>query len=76
MFAIPRRVGARLLCTISILGLCGCASLEPWQRGGLAQAGMSFTDDPLTSAYQSHVEFSKEAASGDAGLAGSGCGCN
>ena len=76
MYTSIRRFRNVSLLLISVALLGGCASLEPWQRGQLAQPGMSFSDDPLTSAYQSHVEFSKEAVSGDAGLAGSGCGCN
>ncbi|MGJ8670080.1 MAG: DUF4266 domain-containing protein [Oceanococcus sp.] len=76
MHTSTHRVRNAALLLISVSLLSACASLEPWQRGKLAQAGMAFNDDPLTSAYQSHVEFSKEAVSGDAGLAGSGCGCN
>ncbi len=72
MYTIRKGLGWTLLA----LCLSGCASLEAWERGHLAQPGMDFSDDPLLSSYQRHVEFSKEAATGDAALAGSGCGCN
>jgi len=61
--------------------LCGttlvaCAPVQPWERGRLAQPGMSLEGDALLSAMDEHVYTSKEAASGGVEPAGGGCGCN
>ena len=37
---------------------------------------MTFEGDRLDDAYTEHSYFSKEAASGGAGVGGGGCGCN
>jgi hypothetical protein len=37
---------------------------------------MALVEDPLLSAMNDHVYTAKEAASGGAGPAGGGCGCN
>lgn len=64
------------------LALGGCvgplkrAEVPPWQRGDLARPEMALDGAPTLSAYRGHVYYSKEAASGGAGLAGGGCGCN
>ncbi|MEX8517156.1 MAG: DUF4266 domain-containing protein [Leptothrix sp. (in: b-proteobacteria)] len=67
------------------LGLAGLASLggcmswqppQPWQKGELARPAMRMDADPLEARFDSHVYFSKEAASGGNGVGGGGCGCN
>jgi len=50
--------------------------LKAWQRGYLADPIMNLDGDPLTRVIREHVHASKEAASGDGGAAGGGCGCN
>jgi len=59
----------------------GCANVnavrvQPWERGTLADYTMRPDRDPLASAMDEHVYFSREAASGGRGVGGSGCGCN
>jgi hypothetical protein len=54
----------------------GCTNVKPWQRGILAQPAMQADRDPLADAFQDHVYFSREAASGGRGIGGGGCGCN
>jgi hypothetical protein len=56
--------------------LSACAPVQPWERGRLAQPQMAMDGDALQSAMDEHVYSSKEAASGGAGPAGGGCGCN
>ena len=58
--------------------LTGCASLgvEPWERDLLAQQGMQLDPDPLATALDEHIYFSKEATAGGIGTTGGGCGCN
>ena len=54
----------------------GCQHVKPWQRGGLADPIMSANRDPLATAQDEHIFFSREAASGGRGVGGGGCGCN
>lgn len=51
-------------------------SLRPWQRGFLADPILSLDGDVLTRTMRDHIYSSKEAAAGDGGVAGGGCGCN
>ena len=53
-----------------------CATVEPWERGRLAQPEMALDVDPLAAELEAHTYFSKEGASGGTGTAGGGCGCN
>lgn len=68
---------------IIIIGLLavtsGCVSIEPvqpWEKGVLSRPEMTFETDRLDAAFTEHIYFSKEAASGGAGVGGGGCGCN
>ncbi|NOX48921.1 MAG: DUF4266 domain-containing protein [Gammaproteobacteria bacterium] len=60
----------------------GCSSFEikpwvsPFERNNLADPIMSFSRDPVASAYMHHVYDAREGARGAAGGAGGGCGCN
>jgi len=59
--------------------LCGCESMpkvQPWQKGNLAKPEMAFDSDTLETRFADHTYFSKEGASGGAGVGGGGCGCN
>lgn len=61
------------------VSLQGCALIEPvqpWEKGVLSRPEMTFEADRLDSNFTEHVYFSKEAASGGAGVGGGGCGCN
>ena len=60
-------------------GLSGCASLgnvQPWEKGTLARAGMTFGDSHLFNRFDEHIYTSREASTGGAGVGGGGCGCN
>lgn len=63
------------LCLV-LLGLAGCAGVQPWERDVLARPEMSLDDSPLDAAIDDHIYFSKEASSGGRGFGGGGCGCN
>ena len=68
-----------ILCLlISTIGASGCTSLgvEPWQRDQLAREDMQLDANPLDTAIDDHMYFSKEASSGGRSFAGGGCGCN
>jgi len=50
--------------------------VEPWEKNNLAKPEMALDSDPLTSALDDHIYFSKEASSGGRSFGGGGCGCN
>jgi hypothetical protein len=54
----------------------GCATVQPWQRGNLADYTMRQDRDPLNNSMSEHVYFSREASTGGRGVGGGGCGCN
>ena len=61
--------------------LAGCSTatavrVKPWERTALADPIMNSNRDPLATAMIGHVYFSREQASGGAGVGGAGCGCN
>lgn len=59
-----------------MFALTGCQNVKPWQRGTLADYTMRSDRDPIGSAQQEHIFFSREMASGGRGVGGGGCGCN
>jgi len=74
----------RNLLTVAVLALLalqallntGCQTVQPWERGALADPKMNSGRDPLLTAMTEHSYFSREASSGGRGVGGSGCGCN
>lgn len=70
---------SQFLLIIVLLGLAAC-SIEPWvkpyERANLADPIMSFSRDPVSSAYINHVYQARESARGAEGGQGGGCGCN
>lgn len=78
MTKIPGRL--RIIMVMGLLTvISGCASIEPvqpWDKGILSRPEMTFEVDRLDAAFTEHIYFSKEAASGGAGVGGGGCGCN
>ncbi len=57
-------------------GLEATSKVKAWQRGYLADPSMNLDGDPITRVLREHIHASKEAAAGDGGAAGGGCGCN
>lgn len=70
----------KLACTFALTGLlvlgAGCQNVKPWQRATLADVTMRADRDPLGTAQDEHIFFSRENASGGRGVGGGGCGCN
>lgn len=56
--------------------LNACTPVEAWEREYLARPEMAIDADPLESALNRHVYFSKEASNGGHSASGGGCGCN
>ena len=72
----PRLPALRLLALLLPIALGGCATIQPWERGTLADYTMRSDRAPLATATSDHVYFSREAAAGGRGVGGGGCGCN
>ena len=70
---------SRWFCCLLLLAgvvVSGCKHVSPWERGALADPIMDPGHDPLGNMMVEHMWFSREAASGGAGVGGGGCGCN
>lgn len=65
-----------LAASLALVTLAGCETVEPWERGNLARPEMQWESDTVEGRLRGQVYTSKEAASGGAGAAGGGCGCN
>ena len=63
-------------CLAGVALLSGCVHVKPWERSTLADYTMRGDRDPLGVAFDEHMYFSREAASGGRGVGGGGCGCN
>lgn len=63
---------------MTLAASAGCAGVgvAAWDRDVLARDEMQPVSDPLESALDEHIYFSKEASSGGQGFGGGGCGCN
>jgi hypothetical protein len=64
---------------LAVLG--GCAlhpkvSVAAYEKGDLARPAMQFDADRLDAAFNDHIYFSKDGASGGRSVGGGGCGCN
>ena len=55
---------------------CATVGVKPWERDQLARPAMQLDPNPVESAIDEHIYFSKEASSGGRGFGGGGCGCN
>lgn len=65
---------------VAFLLLVACSAPTPWvkpyERARLADPIMSFSRDPVSSAYTNHVYQAREGARGAENGQGGGCGCN
>jgi hypothetical protein len=66
----------RVAAALTLLGLCACAPVAPYQKGYLARPDMGFEESPGMAKTLEKVFVAKEAASGSGSVGGSGCGCN
>ena len=64
-----------VLTAATALVVGGCATVQPWQRGRLADPAMVFDADGNEVAYMTHWQEAREASSGGYGVQSGGCGC-
>jgi len=57
------------------MGAAACATVQPWQRGILADQCMVFDADGNAVSYMTHWQESREGSAGGFGVQGGGCGC-
>jgi Domain of unknown function (DUF4266) len=57
------------------LAFPGCATVQPWERGRLADPQMKFNEDASLAAYEAHWLEAREGAAGGSGVQAGGCGC-
>lgn len=71
-----KRVLLSVAAFATVLSGCAIEPIQPWDRDLLAQDEMQLVPHPVNEFIADHIYFSKEAASGGAGIGGGGCGCN
>ena len=74
MMAIKTRMVLAVALAAAVFTATGCATVQPWQRGLLADSCMIF-DANSTTAYMTHWQESREGSMGGFGVQGGGCGC-
>jgi hypothetical protein len=62
------RTFALFLLVVGGLTAGGCATVQPWQRGRLADRRMMFDPDDAEVAYMTHWQEAREASSGGYGV--------
>ncbi|HEX5398438.1 MAG TPA: DUF4266 domain-containing protein [Verrucomicrobiae bacterium] len=60
----------------ALLFTSGCTTVQPWERGTLADETMQPDLNPIPVAQADHIYFSREQATGGGAVGGGGCGCN
>src|SRR4051812_49882072 len=58
----------------ALLSLTGCATVQPWQRGRLANPAMTFDAGASQVGYMTHWQEAREGASGGFGVLSGGGG--
>lgn len=69
------RLRVAILLSLPLAG-CSTVGIKPWQRDILARPEMALDANPVDTAFDEHLYFSKEATGGGRGFGGGGCGCN
>lgn len=75
MRGAERAAPAALLALITAFGLSACATVEPWERGHLAQPQMALEPHPAQRTLREHSYRSREAGGASEAGGGGGCGC-
>ncbi len=70
------RLAVLLVALAALASGCAAMAVHAWDRDLLAEKKMSFNPNPLETAMDMHVYFSKEGSTGGGDVGGGGCGCN
>ncbi len=70
-----RRAGLWLLLLVGVMAV-GCARVQPYERGRLAQPDMQIVDEGDLDGGPEHALDYREGSAGGVGGNGGGCGCN
>lgn len=71
-----RRAVTVLVVLAGLMGLSGCATVQPWERGAQSSEAMKL-EDCRTHRFERNVEVYREGAvGGNGGKSGGGCGCS
>lgn len=57
------------------LAVSGCAVVQQYERGRLADPNMIFDNDPIQKGIENHYINTREGSEGGDGSQGGGCGC-
>lgn len=74
LLALGRRRLLRAMLLLTVL--CGCATVQPWQRERLAHRCMILGRNAGEQTLEQHTFQYREGAAGGFGGGGGGCGCN
>jgi uncharacterized protein DUF4266 len=74
MTRISRRFVVTMVAVAAVVA-GGCATVQPWQRGRLADPCMIFDADAARVAYMTHYQEAREGSAGGYGVQSGGCGC-
>jgi Domain of unknown function (DUF4266) len=73
---MPTRTTCLIFVAVALsLAAGGCATVQPWQRGTLADECMIFDANGALVSYMTHWQESREGAMGGYGVQSGGCGC-
>jgi hypothetical protein len=72
--ALGRFLLLAAIAAVALMG-AGCVTVQPWERGRLADPQMRFDENGSLTAYQAHWLEAREGSAGGSGVQGGGCGC-
>lgn len=72
---MTKRVMLLLLLLLFVQLTTSCATVKPWQKGGLADPIMIFDQNPIDAGIREHYLDYREGSVGGTGAQSGGCGC-
>ncbi|MCH9008457.1 DUF4266 domain-containing protein [candidate division KSB1 bacterium] len=65
----------KLLLWLLAMAVSGCATVQPWEKGELADPIMIFDENPIDAGINEHYRDYREGSVGGTGAQSGGCGC-
>ena len=72
---MKRRALPLLLLVMLAMAFSSCATVQPWEKGDLADPIMIFDENPIDVGIQEHYLDYREGSVGGTGAQSGGCGC-